>query len=230
MRSFVPRFFTIFFFQFLRFFSRFFAIYLRFLPNPDFSFLDSQLLADKEMGAYINQSGSTDNDFSAMVTKYISEIEELRAKLLESENLCEQLRKDSVRLKRLSQISEKSPLKPNNWSVDPSLDDSIHNTSTGSSNVQELIKMAKKDLEKNKEERKRKSSKTKKDEDKDEDSADDEESEYSEESDNDQDESSEDEDSDEDQSETINEELVELTSEISLKQKLIEELETSQKR
>ena len=182
------------------------------------------------MGAYINQSGSTDNDFSAMVTKYISEIEELRAKLLESENLCEQLRKDSVRLKRLSQISEKSPLKPNNWSVDPSLDDSIHNTSTGLSNVQELIKMAKKDLEKNKEERKRKSSKTKKDEDKDEDSADDEESEYSEESDNDQDESSEDEDSDEDQSETINEELVELTSEISLKQKLIEELETSQKR
>ena len=94
----------------------------------------------------------------------------------------------------------------------------------------ELIQMAKKDLEKNKEERKRKSSKTKKDEDKDEDSADDEESEYSEESDNDQDESSEDEDSDEDQSETINEELVELTSEISLKQKLIEELETSQKR
>ena len=192
---------------------------------------NSQLLADKEMGAYINQSGSggQDNDFSAMVTKYITEIEELRAKLLESENLCEQLRKDSVRLKRLSQISEKSPLKPNNWSVEPMLDDSIHNTSSGS-NVQELIKMAKKDLEKNKEERKRKSSKSKKDEDKDEDSADDEESEYSEESENDQSESSEDEDSDEDQTETINEELVELTSEISLKQKLIEELETSQKR
>ena len=36
--------------------------------------------------------------------------------------------------------------------------------------------------------------------------------------------------SDEKQEETMNQELVELTSEISLKQKLIEELETSQKR
>merc|ERR1712113_20762 len=84
---------------------------------------NSQLLADKELGGWIKDASNADNDITAMVTKYISEIEELRAKLLESENLCEQLRKDSVRLKRLSQISEKSPLKPNNWSVDPSLDD-----------------------------------------------------------------------------------------------------------
>ena len=65
---------------------------------------NSQLLADKEMGAYINQSGSggQDNDFSAMVTKYITEIEELRAKLIVYESLYEQLRIVSVWLKGLS--------------------------------------------------------------------------------------------------------------------------------
>merc|ERR1711902_456851 len=93
------------------------------------------------------------------------------------------------------------------------------------SSVQELIDMAKKDLEKNKEDhRKRKSSaKEKNDEDKDYNSADDEDSDdVSEESD-------EESESDEEEN-AMNEELVELTSEISLKQKLIEELETSQKR
>jgi hypothetical protein len=44
-----------------------------------------------------------------MVTKYITEIEELRAKLLESENLAEQLRKDSARIKRLSQFNSPLP-------------------------------------------------------------------------------------------------------------------------
>ena len=91
-----------------------------------------------------------------MVQKYITEIEELRAKLLESENLAEQLRKDSARIKRLSQINS-SPLPTsktstvfspmtNNWTVDED--------SGVSSSVQELIQLAKKDLEKNKEERK----------------------------------------------------------------------------
>ena len=91
-----------------------------------------------------------------MVQKYITEIEELRAKLLESENLAEQLRKDSARIKRLSQINS-SPLPAsktstvfspmtNNWTMDED--------SGVSSSVQELIQLAKKDLEKNKEERK----------------------------------------------------------------------------
>ena len=82
---------------------------------------------------------------------------------------------------------------------------------------------------------KRKSSSKKdsniKDEDKDDDSADDEESdeinsEYSSSEDEDDDDLEE----DEKLEETMNQELVEITSEISLKQKLIEELETSQKR
>ena len=65
-----------------------------------------------KVGSWIkdNNTGETnENDITAMVTKYITEIEELRAKLLESENLAEQLRKDSARIKRLSQINS-SPL------------------------------------------------------------------------------------------------------------------------
>ncbi len=38
-----------------------------------------------------------------MVQKYITEIEELRAKLCESEKLAEQLRKETAKAKRLSQ-------------------------------------------------------------------------------------------------------------------------------
>merc|ERR1719189_1721416 len=208
---------------------------------------NAQLLADKEVGSWIkdNNTGETnENDITAMVQKYITEIEELRAKLLESENLAEQLRKDSARIKRLSQINS-SPLPAsktstvftpmtNNWTMDED--------SGVSSSVQELIELAKKDLEKsekNKEDRKRKSSSKKndsniKDEDKDDDSADDEESEdnseYSSSEEDSNDDLEDEEVSDEKQDETMNQELLEITSEISLKQKLIEELETSQKR
>merc|ERR1712037_1062583 len=131
---------------------------------------NAQLLADKEVGSWIkdNNTGETnENDITAMVTKYITEIEELRAKLLESENLAEQLRKDSARIKRLSQINS-SPLPAsktstvftpmtNNWTMDED--------SGVSSSVQELIELAKKDLEKsekNKEDRKEKGGKKKK--------------------------------------------------------------------
>jgi kinesin family member 21 len=67
---------------------------------------NSQLLAEREVGDWI-RGGSGDaeanNDFTAMVQKYITEIEELRAKLCESENMAEQLRKESAKAKRLSQ-------------------------------------------------------------------------------------------------------------------------------
>ncbi len=36
--------------------------------------------------------GELSPDITSMITKYMSEIEELRTKLCESENLCEQLR------------------------------------------------------------------------------------------------------------------------------------------
>ena len=103
----------------------------------------SKLLADKVMGAYV-KDGVADNDISAMVTRIITENEELKAKLLESE----------FRLNQLSQISEKSSLKPSNWSVEP-MDESIGNNGNNSS-VQELIKeLARKNIEKSKEEQKR---------------------------------------------------------------------------
>lgn len=106
-----------------------------------------------------------------MVQKYITEIEEMRTKLLESENLCEQLRKETSRMKRMSQISTSpfpktsfsttsSPM-PNQGPSGPQVNNfMMENEDSGvNSSVQELIDMAKKDLEKNKEDhRKRKSS------------------------------------------------------------------------
>ena len=156
---------------------------------------NSQLLADKEVGSWIRDGGNeANNDISAMVQKYILEVEELRARLCESENVCEQLRKENTRIKRVSQSFGASPGPKNSimggssspWLNNPASGISplnAHDTETGYS-VQELIDMAKKDLEKNKEERKRKSSKaetsitpstkTSVDEDKDANSADDE--------------------------------------------------------
>ena len=162
---------------------------------------NSQLLADKEVGNWIREGGNeANNDISAMVQKYISEVEELRAKLCESENVCEQMRKENTRIKRVSQSFGVSPGPKNSvmgGSPSPWMNSSVsgispfnaQDTETGYS-VQELIDMAKKDLEKNKEERKRKSSKaeaTKKDEDKDANSADDEDDESDDEAGRDED-------------------------------------------
>ena len=99
-----------------------------------------------------------------MVQKYIAEVEEMRAKLLESENLCEQLRKETSRMKRQSQVNM-SPFPKSSFSSPspmtvPQLNNYMAETEDSgmSSSVQELIERAKKDLEKNKEEKKRKSS------------------------------------------------------------------------
>ena len=150
-----------------------------------------QLIADKEIGNWIREGGSeASNDITTMVQKYISEVEELRAKLCESENVCEQMRKENVRVKRLSQSFANSPApkgsimggSPSPWLNNPASGIVNMNEEDADSgySVQELIDMAKKDLQKNKEERKRKSSKAEPstkvavDEDKDANSADDE--------------------------------------------------------
>ncbi len=164
----------------------------------------------------------------------MKQIEELRAKLCESENLCEQLRKDAARVRRVSQQNQvfSSPAAKMNMSgMDMSL---MMEESDSGYSVQDLIQMAKKEVERDKAEKKRKTSQVKmvEDEDKDANSADDEE-ESDVEDDVEEDNSDSDTESDNNKandSSEFNEELLELTSEISIKQKLIEELETSQKR
>merc|ERR1719431_1186292 len=141
-----------------------------------------------------------------MIAKYMSEIEELRTKLCESENLCEQLRKENTKVKRLSATFNQTKL--------PWLGDTLQGQDESGFSVQELIDMAKQELEKEKEADEGKEADDEYDGD-----------------DNDDDDSDTDTESEVKAiTNELNEELVELTSEISLKQKLIEELEMSQKR
>eukprot|EP00095_Tigriopus_kingsejongensis_P007989 maker-scaffold269_size230758-snap-gene-0.23 protein:Tk07989 transcript:maker-scaffold269_size230758-snap-gene-0.23-mRNA-1 annotation:"kinesin-like protein kif21a-like" len=201
---------------------------------------NSQLLAEKEVGKWIQDGSNT--DLTSVIQGYLQEIEELRSKLCESEKLCEVLRKDNARAKKMSTSYGYSPIK---GGMDSSFQ--IPEGEEMSFSVQELIKVAKKDIASKQNQMKRKHSRAHpSDEDKDANSADDEEEEedfdgIAEDEDPGESRESESDDEESDGSETesdnnkckneeISEELVELTSEISLKQKLIEELETSQKR
>ncbi len=201
---------------------------------------NSQLLAEKEVGNWITLNGEESGvspDMTAMVQGYLKEIEELRAKLCESENLCEQLRRETARVRRVSAANAASPAKFGFGGVGGIMDMSVDEDGYS---VQELIQMAKKDVEKSRKEKRRKTSQqtnkvVKIDEDKDANSADDENDEEEDEEDveegsDDNSDSEDDEEESSNKEEEINEELVDITAEISIKQKLIEELETSQKR
>ena len=85
--------------------------------------------------------GEDNRDITALISKYMSEIEELRTKLCESEKLCEQLRKENTKVKRLSANLTGANM--------PWLANNSFNNATDESGftVQELIDMAKKDLE-----------------------------------------------------------------------------------
>ena len=213
---------------------------------------NATLLAEKEVGNWMRLSagdgeaggegGPAGGDVTAMVQHYIKEIEELRSKLCESEHLCEQLRKETARVRKVSAQQGLSPAKMaamNSSFLERSVMMDASAVVEEEESVSELIAMAKKDVESKKEEASRKKRKMSRannneavtDEDKDADSADDED-------DDEEDALGDSDDSDTDTEGSakdaanaeFNEELVELTSEISLKQKLIEELETSQKR
>uniref|UniRef100_A0A2S2QRQ4 Kinesin-like protein KIF21A n=1 Tax=Sipha flava TaxID=143950 RepID=A0A2S2QRQ4_9HEMI len=158
---------------------------------------NTQLLAEKATGAWLNTDAGIESNMTDVVQGYLKEIEELRAKLLESEHMCGQLRKNTSSL-------------PKNHYVSCSNEDY---------NSKELIAKAKQELENEKQTLERlKSVKLQETE-----------SEPSDSDDSDVN-SSDDENERASVDSQYSQELANLTSEINLKQKLIEELELSQRR
>ncbi|XP_054278037.1 kinesin-like protein KIF21A [Macrosteles quadrilineatus] len=160
-----------------------------------------QLLAEKATGAWMSSEAGAEGDMTEMIQSYLKEIEELRAKLVESESVCQQLRRSLAK----GVVGGRPPLP----------------TSPSNGNVDSLIAQAKRDLQKDMEalaRGKEALSELKK-------NGANEDSEQEE-----SDEESESETESEEKDSEYSQELAELTSEINLKQKLIEELEHSQRR
>uniref|UniRef100_A0A6Q2X1W7 Kinesin motor domain-containing protein n=1 Tax=Esox lucius TaxID=8010 RepID=A0A6Q2X1W7_ESOLU len=156
------------------------------------------------------KAGEGSEEIGNMIENYIKEIEELRAKLLESESVNENLRKN------LSRANTRSSLYGGGGSFS-----SAH--LAPEREASDIIEMAKKDLEKlRKKERKKKKS----------DHEEGEEMEGEEEDDEmEGEESSEESDSEDlDEKENFQADLANITCEIAIKQKLIDELENSQRR
>lgn len=155
---------------------------------------NTNLLAEKATGMWIKGASDNDTDVAFLIQGYLKEIEELRAKLMESNSTCEQLRK---------QLSRSQTLHTSVTILDSSLEDNSI-----------LLRKAKHDLEKEKELLNRRSL----------------------EMDSDivvEAESENDTGSESDEKELNNElkdELITLTNDIDMKQKLIDELELSQRR
>ena len=120
---------------------------------------NAQLLAEREVGNWIGGDNSEgDKDITNMISNYMKEIEELRTKLCESEKLCEQLRKENTKVKRLSANlgHANMPWLANNNSLNNS------GLEENGFNVQDLIEKAKKELELKQEKVRRTSNQTKK--------------------------------------------------------------------
>ncbi|KAM9328067.1 kinesin-like protein KIF21A isoform 2-T2 [Pholidichthys leucotaenia] len=192
----------------------------------------TQILSD-QANQTLAKAGEGSEEIGNMIQNYIKEIEELRAKLLESEAVNENLRKT------LTRASTRSSLYGGPGPFSPALLAPEKETS-------DVIEMAKKDLQKlKKKERKKKRSAVKEDvpdneqergsEDAEVEGSDHEEGEDAdgEEEDFDVagDETSEESDSEDlDEKESVQADLANITCEIAIKQKLIDELENSQRR
>uniref|UniRef100_A0A3B4XGE8 Kinesin family member 21A n=1 Tax=Seriola lalandi dorsalis TaxID=1841481 RepID=A0A3B4XGE8_SERLL len=177
----------------------------------------TQILSDQANQA-LAKAGEGNEEIGNMIQNYIKEIEELRAKLLESEAVSENLRKN------LSRASTRSSLYGGPGSFAPAL----HAPEEAASDV---IMMAKKDLEKlKKKEKKKKKRYTVVLEGSD--------HEEGEDADGDEEdfdiageETSDESDSEElEEKENVQADLANITCEIAIKQKLIDELENSQRR
>ncbi|KAM9502297.1 kinesin-like protein KIF21A isoform 8-T8 [Salvelinus alpinus] len=197
----------------------------------------TQYLSD-QANQVLARAGEGSEEIGNMIQSYIKEIEDLRAKLLESESMNENLRKN------LSRASSRQSFYPGTFS--PAL-------LAPEKEASDIIEMAKKDLEKlKKKERKKKKSVVKEevpDNDQDngtekeltelsneepetegQEGSDHEEEDNEEEEEMDVEESSDDSDSESDEKENFQADLANITCEIAIKQKLIDELENSQRR
>ncbi|XP_026217945.1 kinesin-like protein KIF21A isoform X3 [Anabas testudineus] len=190
----------------------------------------TQILSD-QANQTLAKGGEGNEEIGNMIQNYIKEIEELRAKLLESEAVSENLRKN------LSRASTRSSMYGGPGSFSSAL-------LAPENEASDVIEMAKKDLEKlKKKERKKKKSATKEevpdnDQDRGNEEAEVEGSEEGEDADGEEDdfdmageETSEESDSEElEEKENFQADLANITCEIAIKQKLIDELENSQRR
>ncbi|KAK1341258.1 hypothetical protein QTO34_017662 [Cnephaeus nilssonii] len=204
----------------------------------------TQLVSD-QANQVLARAGEGNEEISNMIHSYIKEIEDLRAKLLESEAVNENLRKN------LTRATARSPYFSGPSAFSPAILSSDKETI-------EIIDLAKKDLEKlkRKEKKKKKSVAGKEDnadtdqEKKEEkgiserenneldmeenqevsDHEDEEEEEEEEDDDIEGGESSDESDSESDEKANYQADLANITCEIAIKQKLIDELENSQKR
>uniref|UniRef100_A0A673CCV2 Kinesin-like protein KIF21A n=1 Tax=Sphaeramia orbicularis TaxID=375764 RepID=A0A673CCV2_9TELE len=191
----------------------------------------TQILSDQANTA-LAKAGEGNEEIGTMIQNYIKEIEELRAKLLESEAVNENLRKN------LSRASTRSSLYGGPASFSSSL-------LAPEKEASEVIEMAKKDLQKLKKKEKKKKKRygyekvsllcflyvfvcqQEGSDHEDGEDADGEEEDF----DIAGDESSEESDSEElDEKENVQADLANITCEIAIKQKLIDELENSQRR
>ncbi|KPP66507.1 kinesin-like protein KIF21A-like, partial [Scleropages formosus] len=202
----------------------------------------TQLLSD-QANQVLAKAGEGNEEIGNMIQNYIKEIEDLRAKLLESEAVNENLRKNLLR------ASTRSSLYGGPGSFSPAL-------LAPEKEASDIIELAKKDLEKlKKKERKKKKSVIKEevpDNEQDKgaeketserasdemelegqegsDHEDGDEEDEEEEEEMEAEESSDDSDSDLDEKENFQADLANITCEIAIKQKLIDELENSQRR
>ncbi|XP_028725087.1 kinesin-like protein KIF21A isoform X19 [Peromyscus leucopus] len=207
----------------------------------------TQLVSD-QANQVLARAGEGNEEISNMIHSYIKEIEDLRAKLLESEAVNENLRKT------LTRATARSPYFSGSSAFSPTILSSDKETI-------EIIDLAKKDLEKLKrKEKKKKKSVSGKEDNADtdqekkeekgvsekenngleveenqevsdhEDEEEEEEEEDEEEDDIEGGESSDESDSESDEKANYQADLANITCEIAIKQKLIDELENSQKR
>ncbi|XP_029325476.1 kinesin-like protein KIF21A isoform X5 [Mus caroli] len=204
-------------------------------------------LVSEQANQVLARAGEGNEEISNMIHSYIKEIEDLRAKLLESEAVNENLRKN------LTRATARSPYFSASSAFSPTILSSDKETI-------EIIDLAKKDLEKLKrKEKKKKKSVAGKDDNADTDQekkeekgvsekenneldteenqevSDHEEEEEEEEDEEEEDdiegeESSDESDSESDEKANYQADLANITCEIAIKQKLIDELENSQKR